>query len=152
VTDGTLQTWNLFGQNGTVEVTLGSTTAIANVLPGLLRIVDAGGADVTSLDPGARIYLRAEVESPWLSPYSPDSLYVSVRSTTTSEEEFVPLVETGSDTGIFQGSLPTAQGGTARYDGTVQVQPGETFEASVATNYGTFADQVTIAGTPNLPP
>src|SRR5262249_25837462 len=101
--DGVLQTWNLFGQNGLVEVVLGSTAAYASVLPGIVRIVDAAGADVTSLLPGGTIYLRAEHESPFYDPYSPDSLYVSLRSLSTSEEEFVQLVETGPDTGIFQG-------------------------------------------------
>src|SRR5262249_22666211 len=105
-----------------------------------------------SLLPGETIYLRAEHESPFSDPYSPDSLYVSLRSLSTSEEEFVQLVETGPDTGIFQGSLPTALGASVRYDGTVQVQPGDTVEASSSTNYGTFSDQVTIGGTLNQPP
>jgi len=153
--NGILETSNYYPEYDRIEVTLGSASFPANILPGIVRFVDASGVDVTEVTPGANLYAQEEVESPYWSPSFPDTVYLSFRNLTTNDEEFAALTETGPDTRVFQGFIPTALAANAvRYDGALQVRPGETIQANAGGSYGTFTDEVVAVqgGLTNLPP
>jgi len=142
--DGVLQTWVTNGQNDTVEVALGSATTTATLLPGILRIVDSAGADVTNIPPGGTVYLHLESDYYNTSPTFLDQATVRLLSLTSGDEEYLYIQETGLDTSIFQGSLSSTLGAASLYNGTLETQLGETVRADHSTYFGTAFDLAVV--------
>ncbi len=153
--DGVLQTGPIYGTLDTVEATLDATTASATLRPGILRFVDASGADVTRLPEGSAVRVQLESDLLGNDAYSPDQVPIKLFSLASADEEDLWLLETGPDTAIFEGSLPSAIGAASHFDGLLQTQTGEMVEARYTSYYfGNLVDQVQVGtGLPgNLPP
>lgn len=153
--DGVLETGPPYGTLDTVEATLDTTTASATLRAGILRFVDASGADVTQLPEGTAARLLLESDYLGFDANSPDQVPIKLFSLASADEEDLWLVETGADTSYFEGSLPTAIAAASLFDGLLQTQSGELVEARYMSIYfGNLVDQVQVgAGTPgNNPP
>ncbi|MEO1174388.1 MAG: hypothetical protein AAFX94_20395, partial [Myxococcota bacterium] len=96
-----------------------------------------------SARPGDRLFVTVDDADLDTSPTSQQSVTVTLVNLTTSEQETITLQETGSATGVFQGSVETVFGMTAGTDntGTFNVQAGDTIRA-------TYADSLNIVGQP----
>ena len=144
VGDGVLQVWRTNNQNDTVEAELGATTATATLIPGFIRIVDASGADVTDIPEGGTVYLRVEYED-GNDPMYQGYLQVRVLSVTTGDEQYVAMWETGPDTAVFTGSLPTVIAASpVPLNGQLETQSGETIRASLDHYFGSAVDLAVI--------
>ncbi len=144
VGDGVLQVWRTNDQNDTVEAELGAITATATLIPGFIRIVDASGADVTGIPEGGTVYLRVEYED-GNDPMYQGYLQVRVLSVTTGDEQYVAMWETGPDTAVFTGSLPTVIAASpVPLNGQLETQSGETIRASLDHYFGSAVDLAVI--------
>ncbi|HEV8577449.1 MAG TPA: Ig-like domain-containing protein, partial [Thermoanaerobaculia bacterium] len=154
VYDGVLQVWVTDGQSDTVEVELESTTVTAPLISAILRIVDASGTDVTLVPEGGTVYLRVEADDVNDDPLYPDSFQVQVRSLTTGDEEYVNVEETGPNTSFFEGSISTVIAASpVPGNGQIEVQDGETIQASNNHFFGAAVDLVVVGdGIPNGDP
>ena len=149
--DGELQT-GYGSEPDTIEATLDATTAIATIRPGILRFVDGSGADVEILAADGAIGLALETRA-GTSPTYPDQIAVTVRSLSSGDEEYVYVLETGDFTSLFFGSVPSALSAPVPYDGTLQVQAGETVRVSFQSYFGPMSDLATVeGGSGNLAP
>jgi uncharacterized repeat protein (TIGR01451 family) len=107
-----------------------------------------GTVDITDTSvPGDTLALRVEDADLNLSPAAVDSIVVTVVNDMTGETEHVTLLETGPDTGIFTGTLPTVLGQTAGTfdDGTMATKIGDT--VTVTYNDALTSQQATAART-----
>ena len=71
-------------------------------------------------------------------------------TTTAGDQESVQLTETATNSGAFEGSIPTAEAGWIAGDGVLQVWDGQTL--TVTYPDGTTTDSATIEGTATLEP
>jgi hypothetical protein len=151
--DGVLQVYRTNDQNDTVEVTLGATTASATLIPGVIRVIDASGADVTNIPEGGTVHLRVEYED-GNDPTYQGSFFVRVLSLTTGDQQYVMVWETGMDTGVFEGSLPTVLATSPiPFNEQLETQSGETIRASLDHFFGSAVDLAVIGeGTPSSNP
>jgi hypothetical protein len=107
--------------NGNLEVSIGTfpvnhpdtVTAESNgasvqaiTAPAILEIVDDQGLPIDSSGPGATLRVRAVSPRENLSSSSPDDFYVTLRSLTAGDLEYLVLVETGPNTSVFEGAFP----------------------------------------------
>ena len=152
--DGELSTSWIYGPNDTVEVVLDSITATATLRPGILRIVDVSGADLSNIAPGDPVRLHLEAPYADGNPFDPDQVWVRLLSPISGDEEGLTLLETGAQTGIFTGSLAGAIGAATQFDGVIQAQQGETVRAEYLLAYQLAVDEAVMGeGNPaNTPP
>jgi Bacterial Ig domain len=129
--DGVLQT----SDNGppysvydTLRAFLNGIGDKASLVDSVLRFLDAQGADTSFYALGDTVHVRLDRQK-INNPANVDVTFIRLRSMTTGDDiEFV-LTETGTDTGVFLGSIPTRTGPVVPYDGFLEVVPGETIEA-----------------------
>jgi len=105
----------------------GSTDAV-DTIGSLTFFLDGYGNEVTSYAAGARVYLRVEDHNR-NDPAVLDTVTATVQSPGSGDAEGVSLVETGRNTGIFEGSIPTGTSPSGSGNGVLTVQPGQTILA-----------------------
>src|SRR6185295_4058630 len=152
--NGVLETGAPYGTFDTIEATLDSTTATATLRGGIVRFVDAVGADLAQVPANDAIHLRVESDFITWSPTEPDAAWVRILSPATGDEESFPLFETGPDTAIFAGSIFGSIVAASPSDGILQAQLGETIRAEFYQAYQLNFDEATVGqGTSgNSPP
>ena len=152
--DGELQTAMTGLQLDTVDATLGSTTATATMKVGIVRFVDASGADVGNVPPGGTIRLQVEAPTSNYDPLGPDLASIRLRSMTSGDDETFSLLETGPDTSIFETSLGSVIAAAVPYNQVFETQLGETLQAEYYNYYHVAADIAVVGeGEPtNNPP
>ncbi|MEM6454814.1 MAG: hypothetical protein AAF772_06935, partial [Acidobacteriota bacterium] len=142
--DGTL----LAGQNETIRAVYddpfsGTTSSdTAQIVFGLIDFVDADGSVTVDVIENAPVRLRAVSNANNFSPGTIDLTVAEIRSANSGDVEFVNLTETGPDTGIFEGSIPTDNSGSSGFDGVISTQSGipPSFGRDVLTaTFGQFA-------------
>jgi hypothetical protein len=111
----------------TVTATFRSRTATARTVGSRVLFVDAFGRETGRYALGSPAYLRV-IDPSANYPDQINDVVVTVR-VPGGEREFVELTETGFDTGVFEGTLPTAQGSGPQGDGTLQGAVGLAIEA-----------------------
>src|SRR5262249_7511362 len=84
--------------------------------------LDAAGAVVNSYLQGSRAYVRLEDHN-YNNPNFINTLYVQLTSS-SGDEEFLEVTETGLATGIYEGSIPLDLGAVAAGDGRLQAPAG----------------------------
>jgi VCBS repeat-containing protein len=101
-----------------------ASTANAATLGYRVWFIDAQGNVVSRYGAGDPIYMRLEDHNQ-NDPGRPDELYVRVQAP-SGDDERVLVVETGNETGLYEGSLPLDVAGAAVWsDGTLQERLGD---------------------------
>ncbi|MFY9824829.1 MAG: Ig-like domain-containing protein, partial [Thermoanaerobaculia bacterium] len=106
----------------------GSSTDAVDTIGSITSFRDAYGNEVTSYAAGARVYLQVEDHNAD-NPGFFDTVSAFLQSPAFVDSEGITLVETGRNTGIFGGSIPTATSAGGSGDGVLTVQTGETILA-----------------------
>jgi hypothetical protein len=123
---------------------LADASATASTVQSQLRFVDAQGSDVEIYPMGSTVYVRLE-EPMANQPGQQDQGMVRIHSFSTGDWELLLVTETGTDTGIFTGSMAIGSGPACFYSNVLEVEAGETIEAdhnsynSVSTDRASFA-------------
>jgi len=99
-----------------------TSTAIATTLGYRVWFLDAAGTVVNSYLQGSRAYVRLEDHN-YNDPNFINTLYVHLGSS-SGDEEFLQVTETGVATGIYEGSIPLDLGAVAVGDGRLQAPAG----------------------------
>jgi hypothetical protein len=136
--DGPLETFAAYpDQHDTLTATYAPaatapSTATAPTVGGILRVLDEWGNEATVFSPGQRIYFQVEQVRRWSTPiYGLRVTYLNIRSTTTLDFESIPLIETGIESWVFEGSIPISTA-TPDFEGVLQAAAdGEGLEISV---------------------
>ena len=104
-------------------------TATASTLGYRVWFLDASGTAVTSYVPGAgmRAYVRLEDHN-FNNPNRIDFLYAELTSS-NGDHEYLPVNETGLDTGIYEGSIPLESAAATLDDGHLQAGGGDQISA-----------------------
>ncbi|MFL6200116.1 MAG: Ig-like domain-containing protein [Thermoanaerobaculia bacterium] len=121
------------------------TSAVIEIVPVSLELVDGQGAAVSSYLFGDTVHVRVSESGANASPALAESVLATVQAVRRSDDrpdvETVFLTETGPDTGVFSGALPTALislGGTpAQGDGVLEL----------LDTYPPYGDLATITAT-----
>jgi hypothetical protein len=130
----------------TVTAESNGASASAITVPILLEFVDDQGEPIDSAPAGATVRVRAVSPRANTSPSAPDIFYPLLRSFQGGDMEYVTLVETGPNTSIFTGTVPsrrTTEPGDP--NGLLTVRARDTVEMSYDPPnypYPTDADQV----------
>ncbi len=95
-----------------------------------MRFMNAAySADATSYELGTdTIYIQFE-QTDADTTGGVDNVSVTLTNSTSGDSESVTLTETGATTGIFQGSITTAQGSATASNGTLEGSSGDTVKA-----------------------
>ncbi len=110
--------------------TAGSFSATASTLSFRIGFIDSYGSVASSYVQGSRVYVRLE-DHDFNDPASFDRRYVTVRSS-RGDEEPMELLETGTATGLFEGSIELDGAGSPVFgDGRLQAGPGDELDARV---------------------
>src|SRR6185436_14018846 len=143
-----------FREITTVTATRSGVSARAVVADSALWLTDDQDQDATSFQIGSpvKVWLRRPRgnTTPGL-----DTEGVTVRTRTGAEDrEWLTLVETGGDTGLFTGQLPIVASPATPYDGVLGGSPGDIVEAYKTTNgyYIHSFDRGVLTAAPNTPP
>lgn len=133
VEDGTLQVFG--GETLTVTYSdandptdTGTDTALIplEATPSATRFVDQAGQDVEIYLAGDPIYVRTQDADQNTNPHTVETIVVTVTDLDTGDMETLTLTETGPNTGIFQGSIPSSvKTGAEPNDGTLHVRGGD---------------------------
>src|SRR5947209_5896839 len=103
----------------------GSSTDAVDTIGSITSFRDGYGNEVTSYAAGARVYLQVEDHNAD-NPGFFDTVSAAVQSPGSGDSEGITLVETGRNTGIFEGSIPTATRAGGSGDGVLTAQNGQT--------------------------
>jgi len=106
----------------------GNSTDAVDTIGSLTFFLDGYGNEVTSYPEGARVYLRVEDHN-FNDPSRLDTVTATVQSPGSGDADTVTLVETGRDTAVFEGSIPTRTSASGAGDGILTVQAGQTILA-----------------------
>lgn len=93
----------------------------------VLNFTDATWVQVDEYEEGQPIYIELADEDENVDPAAPDTVDVTVQSLTTGDTEPLTLTESGNDTGVFRGTMPTigqVDPDPATPDGTLHVVAG----------------------------
>ena len=124
-------------------------SAMAETAYSTIRLTDAQGGDAESYPIGGTVHI--EVTEPSSDqPGQQDSVFVWIQSIPTGDFEYLYLQETGTDTGVFAGSLATAEGSASPQSGTLEVQAGGSIEVARSFLGPDSMDRAAIA--PDGPP
>ena len=97
-----------------------------------LVLLDSAGQKATTFLEGETLRLRAVDVDAGLSPAIADQVYVWVTSVSGHDQENVELVETGIDSGIFEGSLPTRLAPAQNGNGQLELSRGAGSDTALA--------------------
>ena len=131
-----------------------AASASAAVSGTVLQFVDASGKPAAAFREGSRAYMRAfDPASNWTSSYV-DYTYVDLASAQAGDFEYMNLLETAPDSGIFEGwiNLEVGTNVSGSLETLRQVGPPDVFDTLSATLYnsgatagaGTFGARVTF--------
>ena len=103
----------------------GAATATASLVGSSVRFLDLYGRPATRFAVGETIFIR--VVAPLRNTYSGglDQISFQLTADNWSDAELLYVWETGPDTGVFEGSLPTAGNPPVQGDGTLETAQGQ---------------------------
>jgi uncharacterized repeat protein (TIGR01451 family) len=102
-----------------------------------LTFSDSSGNPVSSYAPNAGIYVTVTNNALNLSSGATDTVQVLVMNDSNGDFEYLTLVETGVNTGIFRNTSPlpsSTTSGVNQQDGTLYAQAGQTLEVDLANS------------------
>jgi hypothetical protein len=102
--------------------------ATARVLGARVTFFDGYGRETTSFAAGESVRVRV-VDHNRNAPQNRDTVNVTLSSLGAGDNEPVTLQETGFDTAVFEGSVPSALGSGGPSDGLLRVYPDDEIEA-----------------------
>ena len=128
-----------------VSAVYGGERATALVLGARVTFLDAWGGETASYAAGDAVRVRV-VDHTNNTPDTLNSVQITLVSRDGADSESLALQETGLDTAVFEGALPTTFGGAgSASDGTLRVYPGDEVEARFVQAYPIVA-RVAITG------
>jgi VCBS repeat-containing protein len=116
-----------------VTATLGDVTAVAHTVPSRMVFIDPYGRETTTVPLGGPVRLRVVAPDFNFDPNYQDGIGVHV--TVPGDDEFVVVVETGLDTGIFEGSIDSSSGVPSINSNRLESSVGQTITATLQNNY-----------------
>ena len=120
--------------------------ATALVRGARVTFVDAYGREATSYVAGQAVRVRV-VDYTNNTPDTRNNVSITIVSRDGSDTENLTLQETGFNTAVFEGALPTTLGGAgSASDGNLRVYPGDEVEARYVPAYSPIVARVAIAG------
>jgi len=94
-------------------------------------VTDLTGTTVQEFaSPGSNVHVRVVDEDLNLDPAEAETVLVRLRSQSANDEEIITLTEISTDSGTFTGVIATSTDQVDVADGELQVQPGDTGEAT----------------------
>src|SRR6185436_15306191 len=131
--DGVLRTLNSGAPDylpEEVTARSGALQATARVLGARVTFFDAYGRETSTFAAGEAVRVRV-VDHNRNDPQVKDSRWISVTSRDGGDSENLVIQETGFNTAVFEGTLPTVfGGGFSPFDGRLRVFPEDRVEAS----------------------
>src|ERR1044071_3808211 len=115
----------------TLTATYGAASASAGTGGASVEVLASSGNEVTSFAVGNTVHFRVHDPLANGGP-SVDTVWLEVMATVRNwnEYELLNLIETGGDTGVFEGSVPTVQGiDPVQMDGVFKLEPGDRLQA-----------------------
>ena len=108
-----------------------AVTATASMAGSRTWFLDGNGQVRQSFAVGERVHVRVadSLRNDPNDPSVPDAFQITVAVPAVGDQEVVELLETGIDTGIFEGSVATTNGGSSPGDGVIGTPPGQAIEA-----------------------
>ena len=100
----------------------------------------------TQTHAGEPIFVRLTDLDQNLNPLVAETVYVTIRDTNNGDVEILRLTETGPNTGVFVGYLPSSSGSVIPYNGTLTVNTGDKLSA----DYVDIADSLDTSTTTEL--
>ncbi|HBL28795.1 MAG TPA: hypothetical protein DD490_18325, partial [Acidobacteria bacterium] len=100
------------------------SSAVADVAASALSFLNLQGQEVTAYSLRSTVRLRVTDVYRNFAPGQVESFTVSLGSLASGDVESVLVTETGADTGLFEGSLPTIEAGEIGADGVLFAGPG----------------------------
>lgn len=135
--DGVLQHSKVWGpplQMDTVTVSYagsgGTSSDSASFIRGRIEFLDVLGEPTSTYASGSEVSIRLEFPADNNSPFSVDQTWIALVDQSGDDMEYLSLVESGPDTGIFVGSMPLRSVPAQNYDHVLNAQPGEWIRAS----------------------
>src|SRR6185369_4962279 len=110
-----------------VTVVAGDATAAAHMVGGRIVFLDAQGRATTTVPLGSPV--RVRVVGPAFNYYPDLQDYMEVELLVGGDDEFVPMHETGLDTGIFEGTIDSLEGSPVVRSGILESAVGQTITA-----------------------
>jgi VCBS repeat-containing protein len=123
------------------------SSAVADIVAAQINFINLRGQEVAAYAQGSTLGLRVIDPGRNFNPGQADSFQDNVRSLVTNDAEVVTLTETGPDTGIFEGTVPSAPAGSPGADGVLVAPPGQV-EAEHMSTPNPLLRQATILSTP----
>ncbi|HEV2855700.1 MAG TPA: cadherin-like domain-containing protein [Thermoanaerobaculia bacterium] len=131
-----------------IRATLADASVSAAVTIAKVQFVNGQGSVVASYLEESLLHFR--VEAPLFDqPGQQDFIAIEIRSQ-GGDWEWTYLSETGTDTGIFTGAMPSGTGSVSQFSGILDVQAGDTLEALLQTRNGSASSRAAIV--PVAPP
>jgi hypothetical protein len=125
-----------------------TSTDVASITATGVELIDADGAPTSVYLEGSTVYIRAYDVAQNTDQWSPQQVSVNLL-TVSLDSETVTLIETGDDTGIFEGSIKMVSGGPISFDGWLQTSnsgpPIFEYDTITAT-YGVETDTAQTVG------
>ncbi|MEM7350688.1 MAG: hypothetical protein AAF657_07780, partial [Acidobacteriota bacterium] len=118
-------------------------------LPAAVDRALVGGSTTFFIDPageltdeylqGAPVFVRVIAHEANVGPGA-DTTSVAMSSEVTGDQEFLTLTETGGDTGVFEGSMPTRRGSSQAGDGVLDTSENISAPDDRDTLFATYSD------------
>lgn len=144
--NGTLETtWGTYPVSHSDTVTAESNGASAEAIttPAILEFVDDQGAVVDSAVAGAPVSMRLVSHRDNASPTAPDSVFATLGSEQGGDMEYLTLDETGPNTSVFLGTVPSRRTYTAGDpDGTLTLRARDSVSATYFPRNAQSAERV----------
>jgi hypothetical protein len=132
-----------------ITATAGPNFARVPAVAFTLRFIHADGSDAATFSPGEAVWLRLEDQGVD-DPYAQQTETLQVRVFGSPEAETVQLIETGTETGVYVGSLPLRFNASPPVsDGTLDVEIGSRLLADWTHPYDSreARDEAVVSGT-----
>ncbi|MEZ4868799.1 MAG: SdrD B-like domain-containing protein [Caldilineaceae bacterium] len=138
------------GEIFTAEATTPINTG--NITQCTLDFTDSGGAALSVYTENDTLYITLSDSDQNMDTGSAETLESLLQNDTSGDRETVTLTETGANTGIFTGSIPSSiTNGAALEDGTIKASAGDTVQVSYTDSlFGDTCSDTVQVSVPSL--
>lgn len=123
--DGIVQTDAYYQLADTIEISTGTRTATATMIPGKVEFVNIDGIPTSTVQAGVVTWIRVESDYANQNPAASEQITLMIVSESGDEESFT-LTEVGLDSPIFQKSFSAVVSALIYSNGRMEAQIGHT--------------------------
>ena len=123
--DGIVQTDAYYQLADTIEISTGTRTATATMIPGKVEFVNIDGIPTSTVQAGVVTWIRVESDYANQNPAASEQITLMIVSE-SGDEEFFTLTEVGLDSPIFQKSFSAVVSALIYSNGRMEAQIGHT--------------------------